>query len=47
MEMKCCIDKNNGIEIPAILLNELNLKKGDMLNIELDKIYDTIILSQI
>jgi len=37
------IDKENGIEIPNKLLTELNLKKGDLLKIEINKNKDIVL----
>jgi len=37
MEKICRIDNDNAIEIPDVFMDELNWKKGDMLNIEIDK----------
>jgi len=43
MEKKCCINDDNSIEIPDVLMDELNWKKGDSLTIEINKNNDIIL----
>jgi len=46
MEMKCCIGMDNAVEIPDMFMDDLNWKKGDKLNIKIDK-NNVIVISKI